>query len=366
MLAAVYHGPRDLRVEDYPLPNISPDELLLKVESASICATDIRIFNGSHRKYEPGTVRIPGHELIGTIAEIGARVQGLSAGGRVFIARNMGCGHCAACLLRKNNLCPDYQAFGITMDGGFAQYMRITAAAIQQGNVIPIGPDLDAAAFSLAEPFACVLHGQDAVNTREGDTVLIQGAGPIGLMHVMLAHIRGASRIIVADKAPERLSKARQLGAGITVDISQEDLASVVSEVTGGLGASVIIVAAPVHAAQAQAIHLAAVGGRINLFAGLPKEKPTVELDANAIHYKELIVTGTTGCSTDDCRRAADLVGSRKIDLSPLVTQRFPLEAAVDAFAAATHPSQLKVVLQPRVIAAHRRIKSLETTTFWL
>jgi L-iditol 2-dehydrogenase len=163
----------------------------------------------------------------------------------------------------------------------------------------------------------------------------------------MLARMRGASRVIVAGRGVERLSKARQLGADVTVDILQHDLKNVVSEVTGRSGPTVIIVAAPVHSAQAQAIELAAVGGRINLFAGLPKEHPFVELDVNAIHYKELIVTGTTGCSTDDCRRAADLVSSRKVDLSPLVTQRFPLESAREAFTAAIDPAQLKVVLQP-------------------
>lgn len=346
MLAAVYHGPEQLRVEDRPIPSIGPDELLLQVEFASICATDLRILQGGHRKYGPGAVRIPGHEIVGRVADLGAAVQGYQRGQRIFVAPNIGCGRCPQCLRGYNNLCPDYEAFGITMDGGFAEYMRVTAAAISQGNLIPLGPHVDPAGAALAEPFACVLHGQQAVNVHAGDTVLIQGAGPIGLMHVLLAHARGARRILVSDQMPERIEKARQLGAGRVLDIRQADVARAVTEETGGAGADVIIVAAPSRQAAEQALQLAAVGGRINLFAGMPKQDPVLSLDSNLIHYKELVVTGSTGCSTGDCRRAAELVSSGQIDLRPLISGRYPLREAAAAFEAARGRSGLKIVLQ--------------------
>ncbi len=131
MLAAVYHGPGDLRVEEVPTPAVGPGEALFRVASASICGTDLRILHGDHRKYPAGTVRIPGHEVVGTIAGLGAGVTGYQAGQTVFVAPNMGCGHCRQCISGNNNLCAEYDALGVTLNGGFAEYMLIPAAGDQ-------------------------------------------------------------------------------------------------------------------------------------------------------------------------------------------------------------------------------------------
>lgn len=347
MLAAVYHGAHDLRIEARSVPSIAADEMLLQVEAASICATDLRIFQGSHRKYGPGTLRTPGHEIVGTLAEVGRDVHAYHTGQRVFIAPNIGCGHCRQCLAGRNNLCPDYDAFGITLDGAFAEYMRITAPAIQQGNVIPLDASVDPAGMALAEPLSCVLHGQDRLNVGEGDVVLIQGAGPIGIMHLLLARRRGAKRVFMSEQSPQRIAKAKELGADPVIDISREDLTDAVLELTGGAGADVVIVATAAHAALECSARVAGVGGRINFFAGLPKEQPTIELDANLVHYKELVVTGSTGCSTSDCRRAAELVASGEIDLRPLISGRFALRDTTAALKAAQERNALKVVLLP-------------------
>jgi L-iditol 2-dehydrogenase len=347
MLAAVYHGPRDLRVEEVPVPGVGRGELLLRVEEASICGTDLRVYNGQHRLYPPGTVRIPGHEVVGIIAQIGSGVAGYTLGQRVFVAPNMGCGHCRQCVSGANNLCPDYQAVGLTMDGGFAQYMRVPAQALLQGNVMPVRADLDPAAAALIEPLACVLRGQRALGVHAGDAVLVLGAGPIGVMHIKLARLSGARRVLVSEPNPLRLERARSSGADRAVNPAAEDLAAVVAAETGGQGADVIIVATAAHAAQETAPRLAAIGGRINFFGGLPKDRPTISFDANLVHYRELIVTGTTACSTDDCRRSAEIVNSGRIDLTDLVSGRYPLAQAAKAFAAAEDGRSLKVVLEP-------------------
>jgi L-iditol 2-dehydrogenase len=347
MWAAVYHGPDDLRVEDVPVPDISPGEILLKVDSASICGTDLRIFHGGHRMFPPGTVRIPGHEVVGTIAAVGAQVTDFSAGQRVFVAPNMGCGHCRQCISGNNNRCANYQAVGVTLDGGFAEYMRVPAAAVQQGNVMPVSGQVDPAVAALIEPFACVLRGQDVVDIHPGDVVLVMGAGPIGIMHTRLARLRGAGRVLVSDPNAERAGQAFYLGADRSVVPSQEDLPAILAEETGGQGADVIIVAAPSQAAQESALQLAAIGGRINFFGGLPKTQSTIQFDSNLVHYKELLVTATTACSTSDCRRAAQIVSTGRVDLSVLISKRFPLSEAVNAFAAAEDRSYLKVVLEP-------------------
>jgi L-iditol 2-dehydrogenase len=346
MQAAVYHGALDLRVESVPVPVPSAGGILVKVESASICGTDLRIYHGQHRKYPAGTQRIPGHEVVGRIAAIEKGVQGYETGQRVFVAPNMGCGQCRQCLSGRNNLCANYEALGVTLDGAFAEYVRIPAAGVAQGNVIPVRGDLDPAALALAEPFACVLHGQDALHIQPGETVLVLGAGPIGLMHVLLARLRGAGKVIVSEPRQDRLVQALEMGADLGVNPAGQDLARTVAEATGGEGAEAVIVAAPVHQVMEQALSLAAIGGRINFFAGLPKDKPAIQLDANLVHYKELVVTGTTACSTGDCRKAAALLESGRINLSPLVSQRFSLAQAVEAFEAAEARNALKIVIE--------------------
>jgi L-iditol 2-dehydrogenase len=345
MLAAVYHGADDLRIEQVPIPSISADELLLKVVNTSICGTDLRILHGGHRKYPDGTVRIPGHEVVGEIAALGSNVKGLAVGQRAFVAPNMGCGHCRQCVSGNNNLCANYDAIGITIDGSFAEYVRIPAAAILQGNVMPIDDSVDPVAVALTEPFACVLRGQNAIDVHVGDVVVVMGAGPIGVMHILLARLRGASQVIVSEFNPARLEQAKGFGADLAV--APDQLEEAVQQATNGEGADAVIVAAPAHAAQEAAVSIAGIGGRINYFGGLPKDRPTITLDSNVVHYKELIVTGTTACSTQDCRQAAAIVASGRIDLARLASIQFPLTEANAAFAAAQEGKALKVVLKP-------------------
>jgi L-iditol 2-dehydrogenase len=147
---------------------------------AGICGTDLRIVRGDHRRFPIGTVRIPGHEIVGTVEEVGTEVNGYTAGQVVFIAPNIGCGHCRECVSGNTNLCVSFEAIGITLDGGFAEYLRVPATAVLQGNVMPLNTGIDPAAAAMIEPFACVLRGQDAVRLLPGEMVLVMGAGPIG------------------------------------------------------------------------------------------------------------------------------------------------------------------------------------------
>ncbi|MCX6056187.1 MAG: zinc-dependent dehydrogenase [Chloroflexi bacterium] len=347
MLAVVYHGPNDLRVEKVPVPGINKYELLIKVISASICGTDLRIFHGNHRMYPAGTIRIPGHEVVGTIAEVGAEISNYRVGQRVFCAPNTGCGHCLQCISGNNNLCASYDAIGVTSDGGFAEYVRIPANSVQQGNVISINESVDPAVAALLEPFACVLRGQNALHIKPGEVVLIIGAGPIGVMHTKLAKARGAGRVIVSEPLMDRATQAKRMGADRVIDPVNENLKSILGEESQGRGADVIIVAAPVHAAQESALDLAAISGRINFFGGLPKDRPSINFDSNLVHYKELVITATTACSTADCWQASQIVNSGLVDLSDIVSHRFPLKEAKTAFAAAEDRKSLKIVLEP-------------------
>ncbi len=347
MYAAVYHGPNDIRYEEVPYPELGPGDLIIKVLNTNICGTDLRILHGGHRMYPAGTIRIPGHEVVGEIVSVGDNIKKYEIRDRVFIAPNMGEGDSRETISGNNNLDPNFKAIGINLDGAFAEYMLVPEEAVRQGNVMPISEEEDPAVAALIEPLACVVRGQNAVNVKSGDVVVIMGAGPIGMLHVLLAKARGASRVLVSEPAEHRRTRAAELGADQVVDPINEDLEQIVNEASGGRGADVIIVAAPSKPAQESALQIAAVGGRINLFGGLPKDDPFIRFDSNKVHYKELIVTGTTACSTHDCMQAADLVNAGVMDLSPLVTSRYPLSEVEDAFAAAGDGTNMRVSLVP-------------------
>jgi 2-desacetyl-2-hydroxyethyl bacteriochlorophyllide A dehydrogenase len=342
MEALVYHGAGDLRVEQRPTPIPGPGEVVVRVEACGICGTDLRIVSGSHRAYPDGTVRVPGHEIAGTVAAAGAGVD-IPEGAPVFVAPNVGCGTCRQCRRGRVNLCRTPNALGITLDGGFSTHVLVPAAAVEQGNVMVLDRPLDAAVVSVVEPLACVLRGQAQCDIRAGDVVLIVGAGPIGLLHLLAARVRGPSAIVVSEPSAGRRRRAADWGADQAVDPEAEDLATVLGEA----GADVIVVATPVAAAQAEALRLAATGARINYFGGLPKGRSEVALDTNLIHYKELVVTGTTANTNDDCRAALELVAGGAVDAGRLVTGRRPLAEARDAFDAARSGAALKVVIEP-------------------
>jgi L-iditol 2-dehydrogenase len=337
--ALVYHGPGDLRVETRPDREPGPGEALLRVEACGICGTDLRIASGAHRAYPDGTVRVPGHEIAGRLEAVGDGVD-LPAGASAFVAPNIGCGQCRECRAGRVNLCRTPRALGITDDGGFAEFVLLDRSLVDQGNVLVVDDAPDMAALALVEPLACALRGSNSCRIAEGDVVVIVGAGPVGLMHLQLARLRNPSAVIVSEPSAARRAEAERFGADVTVEPA--DLAD-----AAGDGADVIITAAPAPAAQQQALELAVPGARINFFGGLPRDRSRVELDTNLIHYRELVVTGTTANTTEDCREALELVTSGRVDTAGLVGDREPLDAAAEAFATAEAGERLKVVIQP-------------------
>jgi L-iditol 2-dehydrogenase len=340
--ALVYHGADDLRVEERPTPSAGPGEVLVRVRACGICGTDLRIAAGAHRAYPEGTVRVPGHEIAGAVEQAGAGVD-LAEGTPVFVAPNVGCGRCRQCRQGRVNLCATPTALGITVDGGFSTHVLVPAAGVEQGNVMALEQPLDAATVSAVEPLACVLRGQAPCDIGPDDVVLIVGAGPIGLLHLLAAQVREPAAVVVSEPSGARREQAAAWGADRVVDPESEDLAAVLGED----GADVVITAAPAAAAQAEALRLAATGGRINFFGGLPKDRSEVALDTNLIHYKELLVTGTTANTNEDCRAALELVTSGAVDAGRLVTARRALADAGDAFDAARSGEALKVVIEP-------------------
>jgi L-iditol 2-dehydrogenase len=344
--ALVYHGPDDLRLEQRELRAPGPGEVVVRVAACGICGTDLRIAAGRHHAYPLGTVRVPGHEVAGTVTDVGEGIE-LSPGQPVFVAPNVGCGRCRQCRLGRVNLCETPQAIGITRDGGFSEHMLLESDLVRQANVIPVAEEADLRSIALCEPLACALRGQRAVSIAEGDLVLIVGAGPVGLMHLQLAQLARPSAVVVSERSEERRRQARAWGADEVLDSGEDGLVDVVADLSDGRGADVVITAAPAPEAQRQALELAAPGGRINLFGGLPNDASKVQLDTNLVHYKELVLTGTTGNTNDDCRMALDLVLRGEIDTRAMVGATYGLEQGDAALERAAAGDVLKVVLEP-------------------
>lgn len=349
MRALVYQGPDQLVLAERPVPRAGQGEVVLRVDACGICGTDLRIASGAHSAYRAGTRRVPGHEVAGTVAEAGPGAQA-TEGHRVFVAPNYGCLRCRPCQRGQVNLCEKPRAIGITEDGGLADYLLLPRELIEQGNLLPVGDTTDQGAAALTEPLACALRASRACGITPGDAVLVYGAGPVGLLHVALARLAGAAVVVVCDPHEERRRRALEWGATGTAGPGQDLRAALATGGTAGgaaAGADVVIVAAPAPQAQAQALEVAAAGGRVSLFAGLPRGRSEVALDTNLIHYKELVVSGATGSTVESCRAALDLIQGGQVDTGALIDTRLDLDSAPAAFELARSRRALKIVIEP-------------------
>jgi L-iditol 2-dehydrogenase len=344
MLAALLYGKNDLRIEDVKTPEAGPGEVLLQVKKAAICGTDVRMLKNGYTGVGPDSPRILGHEMSGVIAEIGANVEGYKKGMRVTVAPNMGCGICNACVRGDSHLCPIYRALGVNINGGFAEYVVVPELAVSHGNIIEIPEHISFEEAALNEPLSCAYNGFERSCTRPGDRVLIIGAGPIGLMHAMLAKMGGASKVYINDLSAGRLEVCRGVDKSF-ITVPSDGLKDFIDKDTGGEGVDVCITANPAPAAQELALELACVNGRVIFFGGLPAERQPVSLNSNLIHYKQLIVSGTTRASLSQYRKTLGFISSGIIDLKRLVTEEFPLREIDRAFEYASNVKGLKNII---------------------
>ncbi len=343
MLAARLFGPGDIRVVEQPVPEIQENEVLLKVQAAAICGSDLRMIANGYQGVDQDHPLTLGHEFAGVIVKTGAAVTGYPVGTYVSVAPNMGCGSCEYCAKGDTHLCSKYQAFGISIDGAFAEYVRIPAAAISQGNLVILDPSVPPETAALLEPFSCVLNGQMNTGVHLNDNVLLVGAGPIGVMHGFLARILGAGTVYVSDLSADRMERCTQLVSHCVA--IHGDMKEAVMEATGGQGVDLCIVACPSPEIQAQSLSLMKMNGRILYFGGLPAGKDQVTLPTNLIHYKQLTIHGSTRANVCHYRESVKLLTDGKLPLERLITGRFPLRQFADAVAHAKSPQSLKTVI---------------------
>lgn len=345
MKAIRLYGKEDLRLEDVKTPEISEHEVLLKTKSAAICGTDIRMYKNGASGASSGSPLIIGHEISGIIEQVGKHVKGYHPGMRIAVAPNMGCGTCDSCVSGNTHLCREYQALGINLDGGFAEYVKIPQTAIIQGNLKIIDDHMGFDEAAVAEPCACVYNGQEQAGIYPGDKVLIIGAGPIGLMHGLLAKMRGAGMVMINDLSAKRLAYCKSLYPYLQT-IEADSLKETVMTLTKNQGADVIIVACPSGEMQSTAIELAAVFGRVLFFGGLPGGREMISINSNLIHYKQISIHGSTRSSLSQYRKVLDLASSGAIDLKQLVTHVYEIQDYRKAFEEAMKSRGLKHVVR--------------------
>lgn len=345
MQAVLYYAPGDIRVEDIPEPQAGPGELRVKVDACAVCGTDLK-------SYQHGNPRIKaplpmGHEFTGLIDTVGARVAGFAVGDRIVMATSVSCGRCRYCREGWRNLCVDLAPMGFSYPGGMAEYTVLPARALENGHVIKVPPEIPAEQAALAEPLSCAVNSLQQCQVRFGDVVLIVGAGPMGLMNACVARAYGAGKILLAEVSPARLAQAAPFGCDVLIDAAREDLVARVKELTAGLGADVVIIAAPAAAPQEQALDLVRKRGTVCLFASLPAGHSMLQLDSRKIHYQELRLIGTSDSTPDHVREAVELMASRSIPTARLATHVLPLDGIFQAYDLMRSGEALRVVLQP-------------------
>lgn len=346
MKAAVLEKIEDLGIKEVAKPFPRQGEILLRVKACAICGTDVKVYHHGHRLIT--FPRITGHEVTGEIVETGKGVEGYKVGDRVAVAPAVPCGKCFCCRRGHQEMCENLRAIGYFWDGGFAEYMVVPEVAVANGCVNCLPENISFEEGTLAEPLACVINAHELSEVELGDTVVVIGAGPIGCMHVELARVRGASKIILVEISEGRLNQSKKIvSADVYVNSGKERAVERVKKETQGRGADKVIVACGSGKAQMEALQMVAIMGNINFFGGLPKDASCINFDSNIVHYKECSIVGTHGSSPRHNQLALRLIAGGRIEIGKLITHRLPLERLREGIEIAEKGKGLKVIIQP-------------------
>jgi len=340
MLAVVKNKPEvGIEILEVPEPCLKKDQIIIEVKACGICGSDLHIY-----EWEPfirwiTLPRVIGHEVAGTVYEVGEEVKGFRAGDRVVTETWGGCGHCYYCRLGRFNHCMYQTRIGQHVDGGMARYVIVPVNSLYK---IPEGVDFQEA--SVIEPLGVMLRAFERCDMKPGDDIAIIGPGPIGLLGVMLAKSNGASTIIASGlkEDKERLEYAKKFGA-ISVDVSEENLREKVLDLTEGRGVDIVMDVSGGKGSLAEAASIAKQGGQIGL-VGLG---PEFVFGPNVIVDKELTIHGSFRRQPSTWYRAIKLVAKRVIDAKSIITHVLPLEHADEGFQTLIRKEGIKVILVP-------------------
>ena len=348
MKAQVFRGVNQLSYEEVPVPDLQSDEVLVQVHVVGLCQSDIKKIR--YPLYEPP--RIFGHETAGVIAAVGDAVTGWQVGQRVVVMHHIPCMHCDYCLNDNFSMCEVYKNITTTAGfapsgGGFAEFVKVPGHIVQHGGLIPIPDEVSFEQASFVEPTNCCLKAVKKAQIQAGQTVLVTGAGPIGLMFMMLVKYFGA-KAIATDLLPSRIEKALAVGAEAAFDARDPELSSKIKALTNGMGVDTTLLAVPSDKAFFQALDCTRKGGKILFFAEFPDEVE-IPLNPNILYRREIDLMGSYSSSYRVQNLAIDIVFNRRIDVDALVSDRYPLQdlaAAVEQAIAPT-PDTYKILIYP-------------------
>jgi L-iditol 2-dehydrogenase len=341
MRAQVFYGPGDLRFEDIPVPEPEPGGVVVRVEAALTCGTDVKTLRRGHPVMIPHVPTVFGHELAGVVTAVGRGASGVKEGDRVVAANSAPCGRCRLCAANRPNLCEDL----LFVNGAYGEHVALPPRLVAR-NVVPISPRLAASTAAFAEPLACALLGVERGRVEAGMTVAIWGHGPMGCLLALAAGQRGA-QVVIVGRAGWRLDQVRALGLGTCVDaLSVPDIASHLRGLTGRRGPDVTVDATGHPEVWEQAIDGVGRGGTVILFGGCAPGT-AVRLDTRRTHYEELTLVGAFHHTPAMIRRAVELLESKVIEPSGLLTHRMGLGQVKEALALMERGETMKVLVDP-------------------
>ena len=342
MLAVVFHGPEDLRVENVARPTLPAGGIVVQTRTVGICGSDVRSWHsGNHRI--TGS-QIFGHENAGVVSE--SDVARYPVGMNVAVCPCAPCLECRFCMTGRQNFCQRRNCFGYQRPGGMAEAFAVPADAIRAGCVVPVPESIPLEYAPIAEVLHSILNGQDRARTGLMQSTLVLGLGPVGILHVALASSRGAQPVLGVDPLAQRAEAAAHVLGSNRVLHMGPSWEQKVKDMVDGRGWDVIILANVAPAAVDTAFSLIAPMGRIIAYAGLRTDTPTVPVDWNAVHYKQIEIIGAFGGTPTYFQAAVKWLSTSDLKLDRLVTAEYPIERALEAFKAVENGVGLKTMLR--------------------
>ncbi len=345
MKAVVYYAPKDIRVEDTPIPACGDDEIRVKVDACAVCGSDLKAYNYGNPRIKPPLVI--GHEFTGLVETIGKNVDGFSLGDRVVMAVAVSCGQCYYCKKGWPNICAEVAVMGFGYPGGMAEYVTIPARAVKNGHLVRVPKGICAEHAALAESIGCAVNSIENSHFQAGDIVVVIGAGTMGIINACVAREFGAKKIIMVNRSAPRLKRAESFGFDLFINSEEQDVAQIIFDVTDGLGADVVIAAAPAATPQEMALELVRKRGTICLFASLAVGRHMLSLDSRKIHYGEVRVVGTSDCTARQVEKAVNMLSHKQLPADKLATHILQLDEILRAFELMQKGESLRVVLKP-------------------
>jgi len=334
-------GEDGVELRELPLPKLGPGDVLVRMMACGLCGTDIEKIRGRYR------VRTPiGHEPAGIVEDVGDGVEDVRRGDRVFTHHHVPCYQCHYCRKGSTTMCPHYRESNLD-PGGFAEYYRVPSWNVSRGGIIKVPSHVSFEEAALVEPLGCVMRNLDRRCTvSEDDDVLIVGAGPMGLLHLLVLKSRGVGRLLISDVSEYRLSFGEDLGADEAYNPRRDNVPSLVRERTGGRGVDVAIVATGHPEGILQAIESVRRGGKVCIF-GVPHRGTVINYDWSEYMNNELSIITSNAADDNDTRRAMELIASGKVPVRRLITHRFRLGEFMEAVKVAEEGNAIKVIITP-------------------